>query len=539
MDDGTLRFMRALPKATSEPLPDGSEIITLPDDADGKPVFWLGMRSNKLFVRPIFRLLYDDNRYLNGFKEAADWLLRGIPGIGKSSFGLYCLWRLVCAKKRVRYWYPRGSTSIIDFGSKGALDAYIVDGTAPATLPNTPTLLISSPRGGATLDGAEKAHVYDDFVKHPKVRNLFLRPPTVEQILLLGSSCYPTVPVADIHDCIRRWGPVIRPIFAADRDEESKALAAAIGLQNVAALKKLASTMSETVAIKDVSFRVVHYDIDDSTCSSYRGFKWGSDYIEQQVFEMLQKHEARDRLSLLQEMLTRKSSLAMCHKLFEDWCNTVMRQGSGVDGFRVRRLGVGNIRGAKTTVCFDDAVLQAADRALGLSKADAEGIYRLHVPGADTQLLRKSDDWHESAAGRRTRWKARACFAAADFIEASGVCSNATVSDTHELLLQGAAYNNGLRAILERVRPSALKPGATNAVPFLWLVPSVIFPDFDLGTQVVETGSTGSGDGSVPGVSGSVQSLRKARSTARQLGRRVVQYAVEIPNPDDFSLRVA
>jgi hypothetical protein len=535
--------MRALPNATVELLGDGSELITLPVGIDGAPIDWPELSSNELFVRPIFRDFYEKAEHLNAFhldNQHRNWLLRGVPGIGKSSFGLYCLWRLVKEGRRVRYWYPRGSSAVMDFGGSGRCDAYIVDGAAPATLMSTPTLLISSPRGGTSLDGGDKTPIYDDFVKRTLVRHLFLPSPTVDELLLLGSTCFPGVPARDILSCIDRWGRVIRPIFAVPRDMELKALEEAIVIQKTPALKELARSMSEKVVIKDVSFRVVHYDIDDTTYHSIRGFKWASEYIEQRVFEVLQRAEMHDRLGLLQEMLLNRSSLAMSQKLFESWCNLVMQRGCGsgayAEGFRVRRLGIGKVRGSRDMPDAEASMLQAADKALGLSLPDESGVYRLLVQPAKTLLLQKPDELCPAAVDKHTRWKTKSCFAAADFVEATGFCSNATVSDSHELLLQGTLYNNGLRAILEHLQPSALAD-SLQVVPFVWLVPALVFPHVTVGSQVVEVaGNVESGaarDGDQL-TSRDPTKLQAARLAARQLGRRVVQYALEIPNPHDF-----
>jgi hypothetical protein len=70
---------------------EGCQLLTLPHGDDGQPVEWPGISSNVLFVRPLFRHFYDvvlqrfgpEVRNLDKHK-----LLRGVPGIGKSSFGL-------------------------------------------------------------------------------------------------------------------------------------------------------------------------------------------------------------------------------------------------------------------------------------------------------------------------------------------------------------------------------------------------------------------------------------------------------------------
>lgn len=77
--------------AVVKDIEDGCQLITLPNDATGKAVHWPGMDSNTLFVRPMFKTFFET--LLNGLdlevgSERFRALLRGVPGIGKSSFGL-------------------------------------------------------------------------------------------------------------------------------------------------------------------------------------------------------------------------------------------------------------------------------------------------------------------------------------------------------------------------------------------------------------------------------------------------------------------
>jgi len=91
-------FEAALLKAELKDIEDGCQLLILPNDASGRPVFWPGMDSNTLFVRPIFRQFFESAELLHEFlddvplsrrdKLLRHKLLRGVPGIGKSSFGL-------------------------------------------------------------------------------------------------------------------------------------------------------------------------------------------------------------------------------------------------------------------------------------------------------------------------------------------------------------------------------------------------------------------------------------------------------------------
>ena len=70
----------------------GCQLLILSNGADGMPMSWPGLESNTLFVRPEFKRMYEDK--LGAFSPTAvpfdrrHKLLRGVPGIGKSSFGM-------------------------------------------------------------------------------------------------------------------------------------------------------------------------------------------------------------------------------------------------------------------------------------------------------------------------------------------------------------------------------------------------------------------------------------------------------------------
>lgn len=84
-------FKAALLKAEVKDIEHGCQLIILPNGADGKPISWPRLASNVLFVRPEFKLMYEDK--LGAFSltvplRRRNTLLRGVPGIGKSSFGM-------------------------------------------------------------------------------------------------------------------------------------------------------------------------------------------------------------------------------------------------------------------------------------------------------------------------------------------------------------------------------------------------------------------------------------------------------------------
>lgn len=90
----TLSFMEALPRATATEIEHGCQLLTLPlHGTTGAPIYWPGLASRHLFVRPLFKTFFERADLLASFsRDLPTWrcktLIRGIPGIGKSSFGL-------------------------------------------------------------------------------------------------------------------------------------------------------------------------------------------------------------------------------------------------------------------------------------------------------------------------------------------------------------------------------------------------------------------------------------------------------------------
>lgn len=448
----------------------------------------------------------------------------------------YCLWRLVHdGRKKVRYEYPMGQGGDdlpMSFGT-GTTDICISDGCEPGVA-GVMRLLISSPRGSGPAKSSRP--VYDNF-QHGAAR-LYMPAPSEAEIMLMAKYCFGHLPAAAtsedaVRNRIKRWGPVPRYVLAGVGTEEHD-LTVAIGLQKVDALRRLVQSMSDVVAVDDVSFRVVHYKIDPTfTRVTY---VWASEEIGRSVVQTLQRQLRADRFELLADMLANKHTLDLSSPLWETWCDMQMRAGGSL---RIRRLGVGSTSGvgkgnapkppANSAQLFIDA-----DALLGVNINDASGIGELVVPHAATtvQLAEGGASQLPDAsvfAGRRFR--AKACFAAADFIEVSGTCSNATVDSKHDLVLVGKDAANGLLPILKRVQPAATWTATSGTpVPFLWLVPPMIFEEIRAGLMKIEPQA----ELKANALAAEIQAHADAtalRAAARQLAPWVVQYAVEVLPP--------
>jgi len=469
---------------------------------------------------------------LQGTRPAASCLRRHLSRFRASELPAvprrYVLWRLALGGRNVLYEYPKGLAKGVPicFGT-GISDVYIADGCEPSVA-GPVTLLISSPRGGGA--GEFNKLIYDEFQKD--AASLYMPPPTPEEVLLMGKHCFAgmgsAVAESAVRERMRRWGPIPRYVLKRAGDEKDL-LEEAIATQKVGALRELVSTISERVAARDVSFRIVHYKIDETFSKVTYG--WASEYVGERVVQVLQKQLRDDRFALLAEMLADKRWLAMSSPLWENWCDTKMAAGGS---FRIRRLGMGSVSGLgkgnarKNRDGGADARLlelfKSAEARLGVT-IDSAGEGKLTVPRAAGTVRLVEETTHllpDASTFVGERYRAKECFAAADFIEASGICSNATVETAHPLLLLGKNVSNGLLPIVNRLHPgTAWSKGSGPAVPFLWLVPPIAFQECRAGLQMIEAK-----------VDANAQA-EGLRSAAAELARCVVQYAVEIPPPGD------
>jgi hypothetical protein len=446
-------------------------------------------------------------------------------------FCRYALWRLAKEGRNVLYEYPKGlaAGSSIVFGAAMS-DVYIADGCEP-TVAGPATLVISSPE-------FEKV-IYHEFEK--RAVSLFMPTPTTDEILLMRKHCFVSSASSGIDEALEltkveermgRWGPV--PRYVLDQvDEEREKLEATIATQTLSSLHELVRTMSERVAVRDVSFRVVHYNIFDNF--SRVTYRWASPYVAKRVVQVLAKKDRADRFALLASMLEEKVWLEMSSELFEEWCGHKMSDGGS---FRIRRLGIGNVSGGGsgrnpklvgTKALRHQHLFQQADEHLGLV-LDGDGRGVLHVPEARTQpsVLRLASDLPALSDFHGRRFRAKACFATADFIEGNGVCSNATVNSKHSILVLGKKSSNGLLPLIRRMYPDV--HGAEGPIPFLFLVPSLVFEESRAGLMEIEEPKLPETSAS-PKDEAAHEAAVHDVAAARSLAARVVQYAVEIPSP--------
>jgi hypothetical protein len=91
-------------KFTNEAAMAAARSIVLPNGSDGEAVQWPGLWSNALFVRDFYNDFFSSVLCkAQSLKGKAGAIILGTPGIAKSAFGLYVLFRAVREGKTVIY----------------------------------------------------------------------------------------------------------------------------------------------------------------------------------------------------------------------------------------------------------------------------------------------------------------------------------------------------------------------------------------------------------------------------------------------------
>jgi hypothetical protein len=573
-------LLAALPHAKEIKIPgegdDGCSLLVL-QDAAGKRLEWPGLQSDTLFIRPVYREFFEREDMLNCFErrevdEAPFTLVRGIPGIGKSSFALYCLWRLATAGKHVLYSYPLGlgTSAVVDFGSGPRSDAvFIADGTDGFREPAGVRLLVTSPR----------QDYIPEFEKH--AISFYMPQPMWAELRLMRDTCFvhraAALSDAVLEQRVLRWGRVPRFVLSHSSDEVDT-LETIMRQLSVPSLRRLLLERGSTRDQQDETYRVVHYKFahdagddgtyprDSDTAAAldggageatapelygwplpagtprrvYKpaGMRWATPSMQDRMWAFFIDNMSDDRVSLLGDLFRDKAILQFSGTLWEKWASLAMARGSALGGFCIRRLTHGS---DGQTAGLD------ADAFLGIDKQRPGMPWLLRVPPAKCADFDDLADLSaqlavaaaQGGAAPRVRYVAPRGFASIDFLEAQllrAASSNASVSAKHDLIVQGKQVGNGLRAIVAAapaLRPKNAAGVADEPLIHLWLVSGLVFDACEAGPLEIPPKAAPSRIAMLsPAQQITARLLNDAVDDAKALAPHVVQYAVKLPDPD-------
>jgi predicted RNA-binding protein YlqC (UPF0109 family) len=253
-------------------LSSGGKILTIDDDADD--FLLLGRFAKELYIPEGNSKLYD--YILEKSAERHKIIVIGNPGIGKTSFGLYLMWRLLLSNQIFIYEYAvdnillllpginfritrRVATNLCTIFSKKIV--YIADNqgkpiTEPAQLNCKYAVVITSPN----------PQRFSDFAKN-NAWKVFVNIPNEDEIMDMWTKVarFRSVPEETVKEQLRIYGPIPRYIFDEEYHGE-EIMNAAIAKNGEKIYELLSSDMQLTMDDNDVSYRLVHLVTRDFRC---------------------------------------------------------------------------------------------------------------------------------------------------------------------------------------------------------------------------------------------------------------------------------
>jgi hypothetical protein len=206
----------------------------------------------KLYVRKCYQDVFDLllEQIKGGRKSFA---ISGTPGIGKSLFFVYILYRLMddfrtktlsLKPKRIVYhcvdertWFDLEKQTVVELGQSDARallrkqdTLYIVDGRTTPSSSTCITLFISSPR----------SEWYKEFVKQKTAKEWYFPVWTLAELQACQRHCYPALPIQLLQERHRICGGVARFVFHND--------------YSVPVPKKMLSALNDVHAVRGVRY---------------------------------------------------------------------------------------------------------------------------------------------------------------------------------------------------------------------------------------------------------------------------------------------
>jgi hypothetical protein len=306
----TLRFVAALAQGCiKDNLPSGAAIWTL-KPLNGKMVHFPGLESNKLYVRACYPILYERKDLINELKKegrSSNNVVIGIPGIGKSSFGIYAFCRLFESGRPVVYCYDNAfgagsalaaaggrivdKTTLLDTTEEHHL-AIIVDGTKPTFSFSYATLLLATHR----------SCTYEQFSNHAESR--YMPPWSLNELLELRALCFdtedPDLSIELVLERVRKWGIVPRHTLVNISQSHQDALEASIDRFGLPLLKVLLSAWEVPMAATADCYVLVQLVVDGNAFSP-RAYDFASEYVCENILRRITTQNAVDLFELMEE----------------------------------------------------------------------------------------------------------------------------------------------------------------------------------------------------------------------------------------------
>jgi hypothetical protein len=489
--------------------------VVLPDG-----VQWPTLHSPVLFVRDFYEPFYDS--VLNGmtaFKPADTGavvvkkvILCGNPGIGKSAFGMYALFRAVRDGRTVVYASAKLSPKCYVFRNGAVYAEKGLDNLAQFTAdPETVlicdsmippvceafTLLVTSPR-------KDRWH---EFNKEMDCTMLFFPVFTLDEIRACRDECFSGVDDAGMMSRFARWGGIPRYVLAKLKAADQQQLEDAVNSTTLDSVIEHSGAL-ELKSDKDMSHRLLHIKVAGETDASL--LPSSADYYCKSRNELASKYVAELVVHAAMNMkhsrvlafLYGSSGTAMFSvlhgQLFEPEALRILARGGD---FPIRRLRGAD--GKDTNAASDEHLRIPPCELVSFGSMKALVAQLAAAPSPTVVYVPESKS-----------------FCAVDAILPGSALANATVSANHESIvlvpknkqrrettdLEVLVEPPGLLGLVQALRLS------NGPIRFYWLLPEDVYPHVTRARSL--------------SVEGKVVKLPNMCKEHAAVARRVEQYAL-------------
>ena len=468
---------------------------------------WPDMASPLLFVRNFYAPCWESVMAKGESKDLSrqrKFVVMGTPGIGKSAFGLYILWRALAEGKTVIYKTRKRDAKAFLFRDDKVFTvpqiAYIPEISEPSTIlivdgleppsENAFTLLITSPL----------RERWKEFVKTEGVQELVFPVFSFDEMLKLRATAFGSKDSCDESSVVMRyakWGGSVRHVLSHPEDEWQDELTTNAANMTFAQLTASVDALAKERA-SEAKHNVVHLktrsELEDTLlqpdAAAFYRFSHGelaSLYVQELVYMQLRERETDKLFAFLRASGGTPALAALRGVQYEQFALGALAKGGTFEVKLLRRQG-------------GDPGLSGSLTACGAHLELPESSMRPFSSLADVQL------------GEAAVWRPRSkTFCTIDAVVCTAhlvLAANATVSVSHPLHLTNA--RGGLDFIASELR---LPEG--GEIAFLWLAPDDIFDQMSAPSPLKVDGRV----------------LAPAALSSHIVGKRVVQYAVRVSVP--------
>jgi hypothetical protein len=314
---------------------DDTGVLTLPEGVSfmGDPTF-----GRRLFVRDCYPVYYDF--LVNGITEnMRGFVFTGTPGIGKSRFALYCLWRLATTPGAAKVVYYQTDPAVVT--------KFVIDGTAVVQrFEDTMLGSVALPTHFYFVDLAEKRPPANfngitvvfaspqparthEFLKKAFSVSYCMPVCTLDEIQRMRAAVFPGVSVAQVEELVGIYGGIPRSVLQLAPQGRQSMDSALTKTCDYAKLMDLvaAAAGSQTETEAKIASTLVHL-VPDPENPTRSTLHWASEYVVNEVLQRCQAAVMADlkRMVLYADSLHPAATLRGW--LFEGYAHLQLARGA-------------------------------------------------------------------------------------------------------------------------------------------------------------------------------------------------------------------